>query len=151
MFFLKQLPSRQMVESFLEIHPGAQPDNIQNALKMMRRASVLVRRIDHYFAEHDLSQLRFLILIVISREPDRNSLKIHEIIDRIDVSKPVMTRTLNALAVEGLVQIDDDPTDKRSKTVSLTAQGQQKLSRLLPGYFALLNGYMETFDDENDD
>ena len=143
MFFLKSLPSTDMIRGFLDQHPGASVDNIQDALILMRRASVLVREIEQYFAKHGLSQLRFLVLIVIAREPERDSLRIHEIIDRVDVSKPVMTRTLAAMQKDGLITLSDDPDDGRGKVVTPTQTAADTLTTLLPGYFEILNAHME--------
>ena len=143
MFFLKSLPSTDMIRSFLDQHSGVSADNIQDALILMRRASVLVREIEQYFAKHGLSQLRYLILIVIAREPERDSLRIHEIIDRVDVSKPVMTRTLAAMQKDGLITLSDDPDDGRGKIVTPTQTAADMLTNLLPGYFEILNAHMK--------
>jgi DNA-binding MarR family transcriptional regulator len=109
----------------------------------MRRASVLIRRLEAYFAEHQLSQLRFLILIVIDREPDRHTLTIGEITERLDVAGPVVTRTLKTLADDGLVVIAPDKHDRRTRHVSLSLEGKEKLAALLPGYFRILQDGME--------
>ena len=101
----------------------------------------MVRQLETYFAEHQLSQLRFLILIMIDREPDRNSLTISEIIDRLDVSKPVMTRTLSRLVDDALVTIEHNEDDGRAKLVRLTERGHTKLGEVLPKYFELLSQF----------
>ncbi|WP_435660321.1 MarR family winged helix-turn-helix transcriptional regulator [Leisingera caerulea] len=118
---------------------GADPAQITGALVMMRRASLLIRRLDGYFAAHGLSQLRFLVLIVIDREPERQSLTPNEIAQRIDISKPVLSRTLHALEQDSLIQLAASRTDGRSKEVFLTAEGRQRLHDLLPGYFSILS------------
>ncbi|UWQ27505.1 MULTISPECIES: MarR family winged helix-turn-helix transcriptional regulator [unclassified Leisingera] len=138
MFFLKDMPSQQMVGTYAKAY-GADPDHITSALMMMRRASLLIRSLDAYFALHGLSQLRFLVLIVIDREPDRTSLTPNEIAQRIDVSKPVMTRTLQSLQKDGLITLSNNPSDGRSKEAALTPDGHQRLQDTLPGYFKLLS------------
>lgn len=142
MFFLKDLPSQQMVEAYAA-PCGADPAQITGALVMMRRASLLIRRLDGYFAAHGLSQLRFLVLIVIDREPERQSLTPNEIAQRIDISKPVLSRTLHALEQDSLIQLAASRTDRRSKEVFLTAEGRQRLHDLLPGYFSILSAETE--------
>ncbi|ATG35029.1 putative HTH-type transcriptional regulator, MarR family [Phaeobacter piscinae] len=141
MFFLKELPSRQMVERYVETY-GSDPALISDALLMMRRASLLIRKLETYFAGHGLSQLRFLVLIVIDREPDRQWLSPNEIAQRIDVSKPVMTRTLHALQADGLVGITASETDGRSKEVTLTPEGHARLQATLPEYYEILSREM---------
>lgn len=118
---------------------GANPDSVHDALVMLRRASLLIRRIEAYFAQHDLSQLRFLVLIVVDREQEDQSLTPNEIAQRIDVSKPVITRTLQTLQKDGLITVSNSPTDGRSKRVKLTELGQKRLHGSLPGYYQILS------------
>lgn len=137
MFFLKDLPSRQMIEGYAGIH-GVSAETIASGLATMRRASLMIRRLETYFADHGLSQLRFLFLIVIDREPDRETLTVGEITDRLDVAGPVVARTLRALQEDGLVIVAKDSDDARVKHVGLTLTGRSTLTGLLPGYFAII-------------
>ncbi|MEE4208255.1 MAG: MarR family transcriptional regulator [Parvularcula sp.] len=139
MFFLKELPTRLMVEGYAARHDGLDVGAVEDALRLMRRASLMVRRLDAYFAEHGLSQLRFLVLIVIDREPERDALGLSEIVHRLDVSKPVVTRTIARLADDGLIAVEADSGDARSKRVRLTQKGRAKLAEVLPDYFVLLS------------
>ena len=131
-----------MVEKYTAGFSNQQRDTIQDALATMRKASVLVRELETYFAGYNLSQLRFLILIVIDREPERTNLSPHEIAQRLDVSRPVLTRTLKKLVDEGLLLSTDDTVDKRSKHLSLTKDGSTLLAALMPGYFATIDRVM---------
>ncbi|MBX2854367.1 MAG: MarR family transcriptional regulator [Rhodobacteraceae bacterium] len=139
MFFLKELPTLRMVEGYAAQHAELEVNSALHALQTMRQASDMVRRLEAYFARHDLSQLRFLALMVIDREPERDWLSMTEIADRLDVSKPVTTRTLGKLEKDGLLQISGDRKDARSKAVRLTEKGQTKLQEVLPEYFKLLS------------
>ncbi|MCQ8186133.1 MarR family winged helix-turn-helix transcriptional regulator [Parvularcula maris] len=139
MFFLKELPTRLMIEGYAAKHASLDADAVEDALGLMRRASLMVRRLEAYFAEHGLSQLRFLVLIVIDREPHRDGLSVGEITDRLDVSKPVMTRTVAHLVESGLIAVEADPNDARGKVVRLTPAGRAKLAEVLPEYFVLLS------------
>jgi DNA-binding MarR family transcriptional regulator len=136
-FFLKDLPTRQMVEGYALSH-GVDPSTIEDALSMMRRASLLIRKLETYFSGHDLSQLRFLIMIVIDREPNRDSLTIGEITERLDVKGPVITRTIKVLVDDGLVAIGRDEDDQRTRHASLTPAGKAKLADVIPGYLQLI-------------
>ncbi len=142
MFFLKELPSREILERYHTRFPEMQVDMVQDALQLMRRASILIRRLDEYFAGHDFSQLRFLICVVIDREQDREQLTAGEIAARLDVSKPVMARTLHSLKESGFVEIAVDTQDKRAKRIGLTSSGVQKLNAILPGYYAVIQDFM---------
>ena len=139
MFFLKELPSRQMVDGYADQFADVDVDRVLDALRLMRRASLLIRELEAYFARHDLSQLRFLMMILIDREPERNCLAASEIAERLDVSRPVVTRTLQGLERAGLIAISENSEDARSRNVTLTLSGKAKLDEVLPGYFAILH------------
>jgi DNA-binding MarR family transcriptional regulator len=81
-------------------------------------------------------------MIVLDREADRESLMISEIADRLDVSRPVMTRTIQALIDDGLLERSGDEKDGRTRLISLTGSGREKLGRVLPGYYRLINDFM---------
>ena len=142
MFFLRELPSRQMVDGYADRYGDVDADKVLAALHIMRSASLLIRELEAYFARHDLSQLRFLTLIVIDREPDRDRLAASEIADRLDVSRPVVTRTLQGLEKAGLIAISNDAKDARARNVALTPAAERKLGEVLPDYFAILHRAM---------
>lgn len=139
MFFLKEFPSRRMVDGYVDRFVGVDADRVLRALHVMRAGSLLIRELEAYFARHDLSQLRFLTLILIDREPERDSLSASEIAARLDVSRPVVTRTLQSLEKAGLIAITHDADDARSRLVALTPAAHAKLDEILPGYFAILH------------
>ena len=141
-FFLKELPRRRMIEGYAE-QLAVDPVTIENALIMMRRASLMIRRLDAYFDRQGLSQLRFLFMIVIDREEDRDSLTVGEITERLDVSGPVVARTLRTLLEDGLVSKTSDKTDSRIRHVGLTPLGKERLTFVMPGYFQIIAEEME--------
>ncbi|NDL58335.1 MarR family winged helix-turn-helix transcriptional regulator [Phytoactinopolyspora mesophila] len=146
MFFLKELPSREMMDRYGSRYPEMDVQAVEDALALMRRASLLIRDLEAYFSGLNLSLLRFLILIVIDREPGRSSLTMGEIIERVDISKPVMTRTVRTLEDDGLIVVAPDDRDRRSKAIVLTEHGKDVLDDVLPGYFALISDFMRAGD-----
>lgn len=144
MFFLKELPTRDILETYQKRFPAMNVDKVEAALFMLRRASLLMRELEAYFAERDLSLLRYLIMIVLDREADRDSLMVSEIAERLDVSRPVMTRTIQALIDDGLLERRAHQKDGRMKLISLTPAGHTKLRRVLPGYYRLIDGFVKT-------
>ncbi|MDE2427445.1 MAG: MarR family transcriptional regulator [Burkholderiales bacterium] len=142
MFFLKELPDRKTLETYQQRFPEMHLENVEAALTMLKQASVLMRELDNYFASHDLSQLRYLIMVVLDREQKKQGLMASEIAERLDVSRPVMTRTLQNLLAEKLLETDEHGEDKRAKLISLTARGRKKLHQVLPGYYRLIDQFM---------
>lgn len=144
MFFLKELPDRTTLERYRDRFPMMNVDNVDAALHMLRRASLLMRELDGYFARNGLSTLRYLILIVLDRENDGNSLKISALAERLDVSRPVMTRAIRALSAAALIRVDADAGDSRIKRIHLTETGRQTLIDILPDYYRLIDRFMAT-------
>ncbi|WP_211236335.1 MarR family transcriptional regulator [Desulfovibrio inopinatus] len=116
----------------------------KDALHMMRNASLLLRELEAYFRSQQLSQTRFLILIILDREPERDAMSAKDILQRLDVSKPVLTTTLQSLSKAGFITIDKAERDSRSLDIRLTSQGKHKLKSLLPGYFSIIATFMRT-------
>lgn len=142
MFFLKELPTRQMLLNYHARHSEMDIDAVDSALLLLRRASLLTRQLEAYFTARGTSQTRFLTMIVIDREPEQAGLLPSEIAERLDVSRPVVTNTVKALERAGLLGSSRDAEDGRAKRVSLTMEGRDALTDLLPGYFALFDGLM---------
>ncbi|MCH8622537.1 MarR family transcriptional regulator [Undibacterium sp. TS12] len=147
MFFLKDLPSRQTLQAYQADYPAMNIDRVDTALHMLRTASLLMRELDNYFASHDLSQLRYLILVVLDREKTMNKksegLMASEIAGRLDVSRPVMTRTLQSLMQDGLLEAGGDSSDGRARLIRLSRAGRARLHAVLPGYYQLIDSFMQ--------
>ncbi|MBU2711804.1 MarR family winged helix-turn-helix transcriptional regulator [Zooshikella harenae] len=146
MFFLKELPTQKILKQYAKQFPEMDLEKTEAALTMLRQASLLIRKLDAYFAEQGLSQTRFLILIVLDREPDLGQFTMKDIVSRLDVSKVVITNTLKALEKEGLVEVKDCIEDRRAKKIEITKKGCSKLKSILPGYYRLINNEMRSTD-----
>lgn len=146
MFFLKELPTRQMLEGYRKRFPMMDVDAVESALTFLRQASLLLRELDAYFSAHNFSQLRFFVLMVIDREPECSGLTATQIASRLDVSKPVLTRTLQTLLGDEFIQFNENVSDKRSKVFFLTPSGAVKLTAVLPGYYRLIESFEKKHD-----
>jgi DNA-binding MarR family transcriptional regulator len=142
MFFLKDLPTRQMLQGYHDRYPTMDIRAVDGALRLLRRGSLLMRELEAYFALHGLSQTRFLILIVIDREAAQKGLLPSEIADKLDVSRPVVTDTIKAMERASLLKCIQSVEDGRAKRVLLTSDGGMVLAELLPGYFSLIDTFM---------
>jgi len=148
-FFLKELPTRETLERYHERFPGMRPDVVMEALQLMKKGSLLIRSLDEYFTRHGFSQLRYLILVVIDREPDRDEMTVTELAAKLDVSKPVMTRTLKGLIEDGLIDVSVGADDRRVKPVRLTLAGRDKLAAILPGYYETIQAAMQLLEQDH--
>lgn len=118
---------------------GLDAGKLQTVLERLRAASLLMREIEAYLRGYGLSQTQFLAMMMIRREVDRDSLTASEIADRLDVSRPVMTRTMTGLKKAGLIEpAHAQPADQRQTLYQLSPAGQALFAQLLPGYWQVL-------------
>ena len=143
MFFLRELPTRMMIDKYVAEAGTGDTDVIAQTLSMLRKASQLGRQLDAYFSVQNLSQLKFLILVVIDREPDTDRLRQSEVNQRLDVSKPVLHRTVMAMLDAGLLERSEDLNDARAHKLSLTEAGKTTLKAILPGYFQMISDFSQ--------
>ncbi len=130
-----------MVENYQQDYKQINVNTVEKNLSTLRNASILLRELEEYFASFGLSQLKFLVLIVIDRDLDKNSLTSAEISERIDVSKSVLSRSINKLIDDNLLKSQSDGQDGRTKQLSLTKKGHKTLQSLLPDYFTLISKF----------
>lgn len=142
MFFLKDLPTQDMLQGYQARFATMDTPAVEAALKLLRRASLLLRELEAYFAQHGLSQTRFLILVLLDRDPAVEGLSAKGLSEKLDISKPIVTNTLKALAREGLLQVTDNVEDRRARWITLTPAGRRRLHALLPGYFDVIKTFM---------
>ena len=77
-------------------------------------------------ADIDLPASHFPLLAALDR---LGALNVGELTEAIGVSQPGVTRLLDKLAAEGLVQSTQSVADKRVRTIELTKSGRQLVSR----------------------
>lgn len=150
MFFLKELPTLEIMRRYEAQYPEMNLERTVEALAMLRMASALIRRLDLYFQDYGLSQTRFLVLLVLDRDPNRRSYTAAALLERIDVSKPVMGQVLRGLESDDLIEVIASSTDGRAKNIAITPAGQDLLHRVLPGYFRLLDEHMAAHESPRD-
>ncbi len=115
MFFLKELPSEKIMQRYARRFPEMNIDKTREALHMMRNASLLMRDLENYFRKYHFSMTRFLILIVLDREPELETFTISDLVSRLDISKPVITTTAKRLEQDKMIQFDKNESDARYK------------------------------------
>ena len=138
MFFLKDLPTPEMINQFSDVTAGTSAEAILRQLTLLRDASRTLRRVEAYLADHGFSQTQFLTIMVIVREPGRAGLSPAEIADRLDVSRPVLSKVLATMERNGLITRIAQKDDGRRVEMRLRPEGQARFDALLPGYFAAL-------------
>lgn len=76
---------------------------------------------------NDLTARQLLALILCGEEPRT----IRGLAETLNVSKPAITRAVDRLAEANYVKRADDPNDRRSVLVNITAAGRKFVEKLL--------------------
>jgi len=77
---------------------------------------------------HDLSQRQLALLLTVYLSPPPHTVR--GMAERLNVSKPAITRALDTLSIMGLVKRKRDPSDKRNVLIQRTVKGSMYLSDL---------------------
>lgn len=92
------------------------------AQSLLRLARVYRREVNRALAAHGISDAKAMPVLHIARAGD--GLRQGALAEEIGVEGPSLVRILDQLCQANLVERRDDPTDKRAKTLHLTAEGQ---------------------------
>lgn len=98
-------------------------------LHVQRAARALARRFDDELRPFDLTNGQFSLLMSLNRpEPPAMG----PVASLLAMDRTTLTAALKPLERRGLIKIAPDSTDRRSRTLILTAKGRNLLARALP-------------------
>jgi DNA-binding MarR family transcriptional regulator len=96
---------------------------------VQRAARALARRFDEALRPFELTNGQFSLLMSLNRpEPP----PMGPVASLLAMDRTTLTAALKPLASRGLVKISQDPSDRRSRILTLTARGQNLLVRAVP-------------------
>jgi DNA-binding MarR family transcriptional regulator len=97
----------------------------------------LVGRFSHQLAQHRLALIEFEVLVRLARSPERR-LRMTELAGQVAVTTSGITRVIDRLERNQLVQRQACPNDRRGSWAVLTDTGLARLVAALPGHLALI-------------
>ena len=98
-------------------------------LHVQRAARALARRFDEALRPFELTNGQFSLLMSLNRpEPP----PMGPVASLLAMDRTTLTAALKPLESRGLVKISQDPSDRRSRILTLTARGQNLLIRAVP-------------------
>ena len=86
------------------------------------------RESDQALSDHGLSYATAIPLLVLSRQG--TSVRQGVLADELGIEGPSLVRLIDLLEAEGLLERREDPTDRRAKTLHLTARGEAKVEEI---------------------
>ena len=98
-------------------------------LHTQRAARVLARRFDEALRPFGITNGQFSLLMSLNRpEPP----PMGPVASLLAMDRTTLTAALKPLERRGLVKIEKDPNDRRSRILALTNEGRRLLARALP-------------------
>jgi DNA-binding MarR family transcriptional regulator len=100
-------------------------------LHVQRAARALARRFDEALRPFELSSGQFSLLMALNRpEPPRMG----AVAELLAMDRTTLTANLKPLERRGLLKVTVDEADRRSRRLSLTAQGRARLAAAYPAW-----------------
>ena len=107
----------------------------------LKAHAVVVDRIDHdLVAAERLPLSSYDVLIELYEAPERR-LRMHELAERVVLSRSGLTRLVDRLEAEGFLRRDRSATDRRGAYAVITEQGIAALRRAWPIYAQVISKY----------
>jgi MarR family transcriptional regulator, transcriptional regulator for hemolysin len=97
-------------------------------LLIARLARLWRREVDQALADHGLSQATAHPIRLLSRRG--KCVRQGELAEEIGIEGPSLVRLIDLLQAEGLVERREDPSDRRAKTLHVTAKGEAKADEI---------------------
>jgi MarR family transcriptional regulator for hemolysin len=98
-------------------------------LLVLRLARIWRRRVDQALAEHGMSEATSHPLRMLARGGKRVRQGI--LAEELGIEGPSLVRVIDLLAAEGLVERQEDPTDRRAKMLQITPLGEAKVEEII--------------------
>lgn len=132
----------------LNMYSAAREDELNRALELFHFAfRAFTAKPDQLLEARGLQRVHHRILYFIGRNPD---IRVSGLLAILGVTKQALHAPLRQLMAMNLIQDAPDPTDKRGKCLSLTAEGAKLESALSGAQRKLMNQTFEQAGPEGE-
>ena len=100
-------------------------------------------------AQHGLSMIEFEVLLRLGRTPD-HQLRMTDLSAQTSLTASGVTRVIDRLERDGMVERTACPTDRRSLYAVISQTGLARISAVLPGHLALIEEWFTGRLDTDD-
>jgi DNA-binding MarR family transcriptional regulator len=142
----KEIPKHEALKAHAARYPELDPSAVEACIALVRVAGEMVSAFGEHFARHGTSQGRFVILVLLNRNPDQ-SLSPSALAEMSSVTRATVTGLLDGLESDGLVRRVPTASDRRSHSVCLTAKGKRFMNKMLPDHFRRMAGLMSNLNE----
>jgi len=118
----------------------------ETCILLLHTVNDVVNAFCTHLASHDMSQGRFIVLMMMNRSPD-NLFMPSQLSELCSVTKATMTGLIDGLEREGLVARHPSPDDRRVTLVGLSQKGRDLLDKILPPHFERVAALMQDLSE----
>lgn len=151
MFYLLDQPTEEEFENLAQRYREMEPSSVKAAVTLLKIGSDVLTGFEKMLKVYGLSQGRFLILLVMNRQPDKSTTP-SVLAEKIGVTRATMTGLIDGLARDGFVKRFSHKSDRRKQNLRLTDSGKTALEKLLPDYWSrihnLMSGLTQTEEEQ---
>ena len=145
-FSLRDMPRQELLIEYAERIPSLKMNAVESCIALLRTVADVSKVLEDYFQEHEISEGKFTILMLLYRQRDYQLSPI-ELSKKAEVTKGTMTGLIAGLENQGLVEKQTNDSDKRSYLVKLSSKGLKLLNDILPEHYKLISEIMSVLDD----
>ena len=142
MLLLRDLPRYEMLQEKSKRYPELDAHAVEATLVLLRVASDVFEGMGTHLARQNISQGRFMVLMLLDRHSHGEGVSPSEIADQLGVTRATVTGLLDGLEKETLISREMHPDDRRAFCIELTPKGREFLSTMLPGHYRRIAGLM---------
>jgi DNA-binding MarR family transcriptional regulator len=148
LLMLKDLPRYECLLEASREFPDLDPSATEVFLHLLRTGDEAFRVVESHFAEHDITQGRFGVLMALWTNCQRGdetsgALTPAELAERTGVTRATITGLVDTLERAGLVTRTPHQDDRRMMSIELTPTGEKLLNTVMPEHFRRMAWLME--------
>lgn len=144
---LRDYPKYFALQEIAEGVPDADQTAIESTMALLRVSGDIISLLDGHFAQHQLSQGRFFVLMFLEQS-GKKGLSATQLAEKAVVTRATMTGLIDSLERDSLVRRYPHPTDRRTNIIRITDKGKKVIRQMVPGHFAKVADAMKPLTED---
>lgn len=114
------------------VHPDLDTSAMVTLIALNRTSALIMRALDTFFTQYNLSASAFDVLATLRRSAPPEGLNFTHLAELMAVTPPAVTKRIDRLVEQQLVERIPSAEDRRASFVRLTEQGRAVVNDVLP-------------------
>ncbi|MBT3352356.1 MAG: MarR family transcriptional regulator [Nitrospinaceae bacterium] len=152
MFYMRELPTRDLLDAVGQVFPELDPTAVEACYFLLRTGTDVLTAFDENLSRYNISQSRFIVLLLLKRlelrEVPDGDISPSKLAELAGVSRGTMTGLLSGLERDGLIERKLYSGDRRRFSILMTEKGKKTLDNIFPEYYNRIAGLMSGLNEE---